>query len=48
MECCDIWKDWRDFDFDVKSIKGSRNRLIEDRYREMKFSCDVYSLFVLK
>lgn len=48
MECRDIWKDWRDLDLDVKSIKGSRNRLIEDRHREMKFSRDVHSLSVLK
>lgn len=48
MECRDIWKDWRDLDLDVKSIKESRNRLIEDRHREMKFSRDVHCLSVLK
>ena len=48
MECREIWKDWRDLDLDVKSIKESRNRLIEDRHREMKFSRDVHCLSVLK
>ena len=46
-ECRDIWEDWRDLDLEVKSIKESRNRLIEDRRRELKFSRDVQCLSVL-
>lgn len=47
MECQSIWKDWRDLDLEVKSIKESRNRLIEERVREMKFSRDAHCLSVL-
>ena len=39
-ECRDIWKDWRDLDLEVKSIKESRIRLIEERERELKLSRD--------
>lgn len=47
MECRDIWKDWRDLDLEVKSIKESRIRLIEERRRQLKLSCDVQCLSVL-
>ena len=45
-ECRDIWEDWRDLDLEVKSIKESRNRLIEDRRRELKFSLSVLNRMV--
>ena len=46
-ECRDIWKDWKNLDLEVKSIKESRIRLIEDRRIELKFSRDVHCLSVL-
>ena len=46
-ECRDIWKDWRDLDLEVQSIKESRNRLIEERRKELKFSRDDQCLSVL-
>jgi len=46
-ECRDIWNDWRELDLEVKSIKESRIRLIEDRRRELKFSRDSQCLSVL-
>lgn len=47
-ECRDIWKDWRDLDLEVKSVKENRIRLIEDRRRVLNFSRDIQCLFVLK
>ena len=47
-ECRDIWEDWRDLDLEVKSTKESRNRLIEDRRGELKFSRDVQCSSMLK
>ena len=46
-ECRDIWKEWKDLDLEVKSVKESRIRLIEERRRELKFDCDVQCLSVL-
>ena len=46
-ECRDIWKEWRDLDLEVKSVKESRIRLIQERRRELKFDCDVQCLSVL-
>lgn len=46
-ECRDIWKDWRDLDLEVKSVKENRIRLIEDRRRELNFSRDIQCLSVL-
>ena len=48
-ECRDIWKEWRNLDLEVKSVKESRIRLIEERRirRELKFDRDVQCLSVL-
>ena len=47
-ECRDIWKDWRDLDLDVKSVKEERNSLIEDSKRKRGFNNDGHYLSVLK
>ncbi|XP_022803180.1 uncharacterized protein LOC111340581 isoform X1 [Stylophora pistillata] len=37
QECRDIWKDWRDLDLEVKSVKEERNNLIEDAKKSLGF-----------
>jgi len=45
-ECRDIWKDWRGLDLDLKSVKEDRNKLIEERRRELGFNIDTQCLLV--
>lgn len=37
QECRDIWKDWRQLDLEVKSVKEERNNLLEDTKRSKRF-----------
>ncbi|PFX17639.1 hypothetical protein AWC38_SpisGene18026 [Stylophora pistillata] len=46
-ECRDIWKDWRDLDLEVKSVKEERKNLIVGRKRSVKYSEDSQCLSIL-
>ena len=47
QECRDIWKDWRQLDLEVKSVKEERNNLIRDKKRSGGFIEDYQCLSTL-